>query len=397
MIFPLGAQGFYGEEVGLLTALLLGFGFGLALERAGFGNARKLAAQFYGYDMTVFKVMFTAVLVAMVGLYAAAAFGLVNLELLYINPTFLWGQLIGGFLVGIGFAVSGLCPGTAVVSLASGRLDGLAAVAGVFAGTLLFAFGMEWLAPLRALYAAGFQGRSLLPALLGMPAPWLALVIVAVATAAFVGAESLERKLAPRFAPVALTPTGGRRVKLLLMGSLALVALAAGFAPAPVATPPSPPQLAEPMAPAELAETLVAGSTAAPLTLLDLREESAREAAAIPGAQPVQLADAEPPAALASAAPGSTVLLITAAGEAPPLPATWPSTLRYRSLRGGAAAWQAEVLTPPEAALGPEAERQRQLAAYFSGAEAAAPPVAAPPPAPAPGGGAKKKQPGGGC
>ena len=65
-IFPLT---FATEELRLLTGIVLGFLFGFALERAGFGNARKLAAQFYLNDMTVFKVMFTAILVAMVGLY----------------------------------------------------------------------------------------------------------------------------------------------------------------------------------------------------------------------------------------------------------------------------------------------------------------------------------------
>ena len=395
MICPTAAQGFYGEEFGLLTALVIGFFFGLALERAGFGNARKLAAQFYGYDMAVFKVMFTAVLVAMVGLYAAVAFGFMNLELLYINPTFIWGQIAGGFLVGVGFAVGGLCPGTSVVALASGRLDGVASVAGIFAGTLLFSLGIDWLPPLRALYTAGAQGRSLLPALLSLPAPWLTLIIVAVATAAFVGAEALEKKLAPRFKPVGLTPKGGPRVKFALMGALALVAIAAGLAPAPVATPPSLPQLAEAMAPAELAEALIGGMPA--LTLLDLRDEAARAAALIPGAEPASLSDAEPPAALAAAAPGSTVLLVTAADETPALPVNWPNDLRYRALRGGGSAWQTEVLTPQSSTVGAEAERQRQLAAYFSGAEAAAPATAAPPPAPAPGGGAKKKNPGGGC
>ncbi|MBM4118771.1 hypothetical protein FJ251_13765 [bacterium] len=396
MICPTAAQGFYGNEIGLLTALVLGFFFGLALERAGFGNARKLAAQFYGYDMTVFKVMFTAVVVAMVGLYAAVAFGFMDLELLYINPTFLWGQVVGGFVVGVGFALGGLCPGTSVVALASGRLDGLVSVAGIFFGTFLFSLGMDWLPPLRALYTAGAQGRSLLPALVGLPAPWLTLIIVAVATVAFVGAEALEKKLAPRFKPVELTPTGGRRVKFALMGALAVVAIAAGLAPAPQPLPLAAPRLAAALEPAALADALIAGSAGAPgLTLLDLRDEAARAALAIPGAQAATLT-AEPPAALAAAAAGSTVLLVTGGDEAPALPTAWPASLVYRTLRGGALAWQAEVLTPQAGVLGPGAERQRQLAAYFSGAEAAAPAAAAPPPAPSTSGG-KVKKPGGGC
>jgi uncharacterized membrane protein YedE/YeeE len=131
-IFPLT---FASEELYLLTAIVLGFLFGFSLERAGFGNARKLAAQFYLYDMTVFKVMFTAILVAMVGLYSLNGLGLVDMSMMWINPTFMWAQVIGGFLLGVGFILSGLCPGTSVVSAASGRIDAVVAFVGIFIGT----------------------------------------------------------------------------------------------------------------------------------------------------------------------------------------------------------------------------------------------------------------------
>ena len=44
---------------------LIGFAFGYTLEMAGFGDSRKLAAQFYFRELTVFKVMFTAIAVAL--------------------------------------------------------------------------------------------------------------------------------------------------------------------------------------------------------------------------------------------------------------------------------------------------------------------------------------------
>ncbi|MGD8322064.1 MAG: YeeE/YedE thiosulfate transporter family protein, partial [Gemmatimonadota bacterium] len=151
-IFPLV---FGAEEMRLLTAIVLGFFFGLALERGGFGNARKLAAQFYLYDMTVFKVMFTAILVAMVGLYTLSGLGLVDLSRLWINPTFMWSQLLGGFVLGMGFIMSGLCPGTSVVSAASGRWDAVVAMVGIFIGTGVFALAVAWIPALDALYHAG--------------------------------------------------------------------------------------------------------------------------------------------------------------------------------------------------------------------------------------------------
>jgi hypothetical protein len=61
MMFPFDTLLTTHHQLGLLTALALGFAFGFVLERAGFGRADKLAAQFYLYDMTVFKVMFAAI------------------------------------------------------------------------------------------------------------------------------------------------------------------------------------------------------------------------------------------------------------------------------------------------------------------------------------------------
>ena len=54
---------------------LIGFAFGFTLEMSGFGNSRKLAAQFYFTDLTVLKVMFTAIVTAMVLTFGAAGLG----------------------------------------------------------------------------------------------------------------------------------------------------------------------------------------------------------------------------------------------------------------------------------------------------------------------------------
>ena len=57
----------FGDETSLVVAFLIGIGFGFFLERAGFGSARKLVSQFYLNDLAVFKVMFTAIVTAMLG------------------------------------------------------------------------------------------------------------------------------------------------------------------------------------------------------------------------------------------------------------------------------------------------------------------------------------------
>src|SRR5512133_451520 len=77
----------------------IGFGFGAVLEMAGFGDTRKLAAQFYLRDMTVLKTMFTAIVVAAVVLFLASAFGLLELGRVWVNPTYLWPGIVGGLVM----------------------------------------------------------------------------------------------------------------------------------------------------------------------------------------------------------------------------------------------------------------------------------------------------------
>lgn len=89
MMAPFFKYGMFGDEVSLIVAFVTGIGFGFVLERAGFGNARVLAAQFYFRDLRVLKVMFTAIVTAMVGLFLLSAGGLVDLSWFTSRPPFL--------------------------------------------------------------------------------------------------------------------------------------------------------------------------------------------------------------------------------------------------------------------------------------------------------------------
>ena len=86
---PFFKFGMFGEEVGLVLAFAIGIGFGFALERAGFGSAKKLVSQFYLDDLAVFKVMFTAIVTAMLGVTYLAWMGVLDLSLVFVNPTYL--------------------------------------------------------------------------------------------------------------------------------------------------------------------------------------------------------------------------------------------------------------------------------------------------------------------
>jgi hypothetical protein len=391
-LFPLV---FEVEEFRLLTAIGLGFLFGFTLERAGFGNARKLAGQFYLNDMTVFKVMFTAILVAMVGMRTFAAFGWLDMSRMWINPTFMWAQVIGGLLLGAGFIMSGLCPGTSVVSAASGRIDGLVTFGGIFVGSFLFALLIDWVPGLEWLYkTAGSMGDSTLPLILGAPTPMVVLAIVIMAGGAFIGAEKVEKLFQQRREPVELTPKPTfrtPRLKFAVAGSLGVIALVAIGASAPSIA--APPVEMEEVAPLDLAEAIIDGDPN--LLILDVRADIPEGEGRIPGSYPVT-PDSTALGILEAAAPSTIVVVYDYDGSLSFLPETWPRTLEYRVVRGGFGGWNSEVLTPAEATGYGLAERefvlrQNQIAGYFSGA-AVQSSVAAPPPAMSSGGGKPKKK-----
>ena len=100
----------------VLLGLTSGVGFGVVLELSGFGDSRRLSAQFYLRDMTVIKVMFTGIVVAAVLIHLASAFQLLDMSKVWINPTYLVPGIVGGLIMGVGFIVGGFCPGTSLVA-----------------------------------------------------------------------------------------------------------------------------------------------------------------------------------------------------------------------------------------------------------------------------------------
>lgn len=391
-IFPIVMS----EEARLLTAIVLGGLFGFSLERAGFGNARKLVGQFYLHDMTVFKVMFTAIIVAMAGLFTLTQLGYVELSMVWINPTFIWSQVIGGFLLGVGFVISGLCPGTSVVSAASGRIDAVVAFAGIFFGTLVFTLLVDWLPALDRLYHAGSMGTSLLPDVLHLPAPLLALAVVLMALGGFIGAEIVERRFSAAHADrvVELTPATRPRMKLAVTFAVGLVAML-GIGALQREQPTERPIAMASIDPLAVARRIIARDPN--LLILDVR--GGKPEKTLPGAA-VAAADTSAVALLAAAVPArTTVVVYDESGALREVPRGWPRDLKYEYITDGFRGWQQAVLAPAsptssDAATLEQVREQNQIAAYFSGAAAPAAPVAAPAPS---AGGAVKKKKAGGC
>jgi uncharacterized membrane protein YedE/YeeE len=191
MSAPLYEYGLFGEGIGLILAVVVGFFFGLFLERGGLGNPRVLTGVFYLRDFAVPKAMFTAILVASSGLYLLGDLKLLDIGRVWIVPTYFWPQIAGGFLFGLGYLVAGYCPGTAVAALAGGRLDALVAIFGMLAGSFLFAVVYP---VLETFYASSGMGTATLPGILGVN-HWVVIAFVVVmAGVMFYTMERFEKR-----------------------------------------------------------------------------------------------------------------------------------------------------------------------------------------------------------
>jgi 3-mercaptopyruvate sulfurtransferase SseA/uncharacterized membrane protein YedE/YeeE len=254
-----------------LAALIIGVLFGVALERAGFGSSRKLTGVFYFEDMAVLKVMFSALITAMLGLAYFQAAGLIGPDELYFMPTVYGAQIIGGLIFGVGFVMGGWCPGTAAVGLASGKLDALIFLGGAMLGSIGF---NELFPVIQPLYTWGDQGVVFIYQTLGLSLGGFALIFTLVAVACFWGAELLERRRGKA------APEG--RGKFLASFSVGLAVLAVGltlFSSSPAPSTGRPAREAELIAqveggrdhldPEELADRLMRGEPN--LRVVDIR------------------------------------------------------------------------------------------------------------------------------
>ena len=181
---PLGAS--------LLAAVSIGIAFGFALERAGLGSARKLAGQFYGRDLTVLKVMFSALLVAMLGVFWLGRFGWLDVQALYVPETYVGPQIVGAVLFGAGLIVAGLCPGTACVSAATGRIDGWFVLLGLSFGMLIVGLVLD---RFRAFFESSARGAWTLPEFFGLPYGVVVAAVTALALLAFAACRAFERRV----------------------------------------------------------------------------------------------------------------------------------------------------------------------------------------------------------
>jgi hypothetical protein len=193
--FPLPLDTLFGHFGALMVYFVIGFGFGGVLEMAGFGNSTKLAAQFYFKDLTVLKVMFGAIIVAMALIFLATGMGILDYNLVWVNTTYLIPGIVGGLIMGVGFIIGGFCPGTSLVAAVTGKLDGIFFVVGALFGIFLFGETVEgydvW-------WNSTNMGRVTLMDTFQLDTGVIVVGVILMALMAFFAAEQAERYFGKR-------------------------------------------------------------------------------------------------------------------------------------------------------------------------------------------------------
>lgn len=175
----------------LLVALAIGIAFGFVLEHAGLADARKLAGQFYLRDFAVVKVMFSAIVTAMLGAFWLGRLGVIDLAAFYVPETYVAPQALGGLIFGAGFVVCGLCPGTSCAAAGSGRIDGMATVVGLLGGVLITGLAFP---AIESFYESTAIGVLTLPTLFDVSYGLMVAIVTALALSSFYLIARLEQR-----------------------------------------------------------------------------------------------------------------------------------------------------------------------------------------------------------
>jgi hypothetical protein len=195
---PFDLNATLGTNASYLVYLGIGFCFGFILESTGFGDSRRLAAQFYFRELRVLKVMFTAIVVAMLLVFWSTALGYLDYDDIMVKETWLWPGIAGGLIMGVGFILGGYCPGTSLVSVATLKVDGMFFLLGHVVGVL--AFG-ESVGLINEFWNSSYMGRFILPELFGLGTGVVVFLVVCLAIAMFLGFGWLQRLIYGRGDP----------------------------------------------------------------------------------------------------------------------------------------------------------------------------------------------------
>lgn len=175
---------------GLILAAIFGLIFGTLLQKGRVTDYNVIVNFFRLKDMTVLKIMLTAIVVGGIGVSLMMATGLAHG--LHIKGTQLLGLAIGSSLFGIGMVLYGYCPGTGVAAIATGSLHALAGFGGMLAGGIAYALSYSWIKS--NILAVGDLGKVRLTETIGLPEGFWYPLIAIFAVAIFTLLERAKRK-----------------------------------------------------------------------------------------------------------------------------------------------------------------------------------------------------------
>ena len=145
-----------------ISGLLFGIGFGFLLQKAGVSDYNVLIGALRLTDLTVIRVILSAILVGSIAIYVLGRLGMVRP---HTKPTHYASNIIGGLIFGVGFGLWGYCPGTGAAALGQGSWGAACGILGMLIGSYIYALT----APnMKKLASIGDRGKLIVPELIHM-------------------------------------------------------------------------------------------------------------------------------------------------------------------------------------------------------------------------------------
>lgn len=168
--------GFYAQgRLQRTIGFFIGMAFGFLLQKGGVTKYDVIIEQLLLTEFTVIKIMLSAVVTGMIGVYLLRSIGLVTL---HPKSGSFGATVVGGLIFGLGFGILGYCPGTLAGAIGQGSLDGLlGGLVGILIGAGIFASLYPRLDAW--VLKKGSYGEITLPQLLRVN-PWIVIVPVAL-------------------------------------------------------------------------------------------------------------------------------------------------------------------------------------------------------------------------
>ena len=158
----------------LALGLAIGMAFGAILQMGGASSYRKILGTLLLKDLAIMKLILTGIAFATVGVYALDLMDLANLS---IKTTYIAGIAIAGLIFGVGFAVSGYCPGTCIAAAGEGKTDALFTILGGLVGAGLYAISYPLF---KGLISIGNYGEITFADVFNVQGIWLAVPFSAI-------------------------------------------------------------------------------------------------------------------------------------------------------------------------------------------------------------------------